>query len=208
METLELLDRCPDIVLVSNDVEQLLYAYLDLYHSAKEGTARATVEFVASMGLRSVFEILHSDFIARNMGHTDVLLAAQYRKTMSAWAETRWLFWLQDSLRLSTQSNYRRIWLVSSSDLALVRPAAKAGLIPIGRAGDGDLDVPFPFERLDVDSSAWTLHSDQDSLSQVIRELQKSARVVLFHNFARRLKKFAERAGLPCDVLGPDPINV
>jgi hypothetical protein len=208
-DTLKALDQgCEDVVLVSNDVEQLLYAYLDLYHSGKEGSSRGTIEFVVSGGLKKVFEILHSDFIARNLSQADAFLAAQYRESMSAWAETRWLFWLGESYRLSTQQTHRRIWLVSSAELALVQPSGKAGLIPIGRAEEAALDIPFSFERLAVDSSAWTLHSDQDCLQRVVHELQGGAMIVLFHNFVRRLKKFVEGAGLTCGALGQDMISL
>lgn len=206
VEALKTLDQYGDLVLVSNDIEQLLYAYLDLYHTAKEGPLRGTVEFVVSEGLKRIFEILHSDFIARNLSQTDPFLAAQYRESMSAWAETRWLFWLEEGVKLSTDSNYRRIWLVPSAELAAVRPVGKAGLIPIGRAEDAALDAPFPFERSPVDSSPWTLHSDEGCLRKVVEEIEQHAEVVLFHNFVRRLKKFVTNAGLSCAALGQDPI--
>jgi hypothetical protein len=205
-DVLRALGQYQDVVLVSNDVEQLLYAYLDLYHTAKEGPSRGTVEFVVSAGLKRIFEILHSDFIARNVNQTDPFLAAQYGESMSAWAETRWLFWLEDGLNLSTHHNHRRVWLVPSAEFSVVRPSGKAGLIPIGRAEDAVLDAPFPFERLAVDSSPWTLHSDQDCLRKVVNELEKRSKIVLFHNFVRRLRKFADGAGLSCDALGQDMI--
>lgn len=203
-DALKAVEQYADIVLVSNDVEQLLYAYLDLYHAGKEGPSRGTVEFVVSAGLKKIFEILHSDFIARNLDQTDAFLSAQYRETMSAWAESRWLFWLEDALRVSKEPHYRRIWLVPSAELASVRPSGKAGLIPIGRAEDAALDAPFPFDRLSVDSSPWTLHSDQDCLRQVVHEIENQAKIVLFHNFARRLRRFAQGSGLSCEVLGDD----
>lgn len=206
LEALKALDKYEDIVLVSNDVEQLLYAYLDLYHTGKEGAARGTVEFVVSSGLKSIFEILHSDFIARNLTQTDPFLAAQYRESMSAWGETRWLFWIDGKLTLSTQGSHRRIWLVPSTELAAVRPTGKVALIPIGRAEDAALVPPFAFDRLSVDSSPWTLHSDETCLQKVVPEIEKHAKVILFHNFVRRLKKFASGAGLSCDALGQDLI--
>lgn len=205
-DALKTLDHYDDVVLVSNDVEQLLYAYLDLYYTGKEGPSRGTVEFIVSAGLRRIFEIIHSNFIARNLTQADAFLAAQYRESMSAWAETRWLFWLGEDLNLSAKAKYRRIWLVPTAELASVRPKGKTGLIPIGRAEDAALDAPFPFDRLSVDSSAWTLHSDEDCLQKVVHEVEKHAKVVLFHNFVRRLRKFATGAGLSCDALGQDLI--
>jgi hypothetical protein len=209
IDTLTALDNgCEDVILVSDDVEQLLYAYLDLYHSGKDGASRGTIEFVLSAGLKKVFEILHSNFIARNLNQADPFLAAQYRESMSAWAETRWLFWIGGTYRLSTRQGHRRVWLVSFTELWLVRPTGNVGLIPIGRAENAVLDIPFPFQRLEVDSSPWTLHSDQDCLQKVVRELQGVAKIILFHNFAKRLKKFADGAGLICDTLGPDKIAI
>jgi glyoxylase-like metal-dependent hydrolase (beta-lactamase superfamily II) len=205
-DTLKALDKYEDIVIVSNDVEQLLYAYLDLYHTGKEGQSRGTVEFVVSAELRRVFEVLHSDFIFRNLTQTDPFLSSQYRESMSSWAENRWLFWLEERLNLSTQGSHRRIWLVPSAELAAIRPTGKTGLIPIGRAEDAALDAPFPFDRLSVDSSPWTLHSDESCLQKVKHEVMRHAKVVLFHNFVRRLKKFANGAGLSCDALGQDVI--
>jgi glyoxylase-like metal-dependent hydrolase (beta-lactamase superfamily II) len=185
-EALKALDEYGDLVLVSNDVEQLLYAYLDMYHTSKEGSSTGTVEFVVSFQLKNIFEILHSDFIARNLTQTDPFLAAQYKESMSAWAETRWLFWLEEKLKLSTEPNRRRIWLVPSSELAAVRPVGKAGLIPIDRAEDASLDIPFEFVKLPVDSSPWTLHSDEDCLRKIVPVIEQQAEVVLFHNFVRR----------------------
>jgi hypothetical protein len=83
-----------DIAVVSNDVERLLYSYLDLFHTAKENPAfRSKVEFIVTAGLRGMFEVLHSAFISRQLDHLDSYLAAQYGTTISSWAESRWLYW-------------------------------------------------------------------------------------------------------------------
>lgn len=207
-EALKALEEHGDLVLVSNDVEQLLYAYLDLYHTSKNGASRGTIEFIVSSALKKLFEILHSDFITRTLTQSDPFLAAQYKQSMSAWAETRWLFWLEATLKLSKAPNHRRIWLVSSSELPAVQPVGKAGLIPIGRAEDAKLNIPFDFVTLPVDSSSWTLHSDENCLRKIIPVVEQHADVVLFHNYVRRLKKFATNAGLSCAALGPDLISV
>jgi len=80
-DVLKALDQYEDVVIISNDVEQLLYAYLDLYHTCKELPSRGTVEFVVSTRLKRIFEILHSEFISRNLNQTDHFLAAQYRES-------------------------------------------------------------------------------------------------------------------------------
>lgn len=209
VDTLKKLDQYQDIVILSTDAEQLLYAYLDLYHTCKDGQLRGTIEFVVSGKVKRIFQILHSNFIARNQDQIDPFIAAQYGRAMSSWAESRFLFWLDEVSSLSKHQSIRRIWFVTSSELADVRPIGKVGLIPMGRAVDTIPVASLPFARLEVDSSPWTLHSDEDCLQKVVYELEDNGvKVVLFHNFRRRLKKFAATRDLLSDALGQEPISI
>ena len=206
--TLNALEQCDDVVLVSNDVEQLLYAYLDLFFVSKSNDqTRSQIEYLASAELRKVIEVLHSAFISRNLDSLDPFIASQYQSSMSAWAESRWLYWLSASGQVPCESKYKRIWLVPVSEIGSVVPRGKVGYVGIGRAEDVQLDLPLA-EKITVDSTAWTLHSNEGILLRAISAIQQVGRVALFHNFSRRLRKFAKANNVECEVLGSDPITL
>lgn len=195
--------RYSDIVIISNDVEHLLYAYLDLFHTVKDSKeARSTIEFLLSPKLRPVFEILHSSFITKKREELDPFVAAQIRgNSMSAWAESRWLYWLGPKTQLNKNMRFKQIWFVTSSDAQLITSREKTGLIYIGRV-DSDTINRFTGERIcDVDSSVWTAHSDEASICETARELSSCYSLVLFHNYPNRLKKFAASNNIQCTVL-------
>lgn len=196
-----------DIAIVSNDVEHLLYAYLDLFHTAKVGSdTRGQIEFIATPLLRSVFEVLHSAFITRQLDLLDPFLVSQYGKSMSAWAESRWLYWLGPDCQLEEGSRYRRLWFVTIAEIGLVMPRSKVGLVSVGRLTHDFSAVRPNWEKVGLDSAVWTLHSDEDTLSQSIRELSMhNASVLLFHNYEKRIKKFASRNRLTCAPLEDKP---
>lgn len=205
--TLQALEDYDDVLLVSNDAEQLLYAYLDLFFVSKSNPEiRSRIEFLASAELRKVFEVIHSAFIARNLDALDPFIASQYRSSMSAWAESRWLYWLGSDTEVPSNSPYKRIWLLPTSENEKVVPRGKIGYVGIGRAEDVEVGLPLA-EKLGVDSAAWTLHSNENILCRSISTIEQVGRVVLFHNFSKRLRKFAKSNGIDCEVLGSDPIR-
>lgn len=205
--TLRSLEEIDDVVLISNDAEQLLYAYLDLFFVSKSNPeSRSQIEFFASRELRKVFEVLHSAFIAKNLAALDPFIASQYGSSMSAWAESRWLFWLAPNTRVSSNSPYKRVWLIPTSEVERVVPRGKIGFVGIGRAESVEPGLPLA-EKLDVDSAAWTLHSNEEILCKAVNAIEQVGRVVLFHNFSRRLRKFAKSNSINCEVLGSNPIT-
>ncbi len=53
-----------------------------------------------------------------------------------------------------------------------------------------------------IDTSPWTAHSSEEALIDFVRLLEKrGVQVVLFHNFSRRLKKFARTHALAAKAL-------
>jgi glyoxylase-like metal-dependent hydrolase (beta-lactamase superfamily II) len=192
-----------DVILFSTDVEQLLYAYVDLFFCAKEhATLRYSTEFFVTNRLRPVFEVLHSAFILRQRQTVDPFILAQYGTSMSAWGESRWLYWCDPGTSfVTTPDNLFRLWFVVPEEATLLQPRGDVAHIGIGRLQGATLETPYQSQLLPVDASAWALHSDEDSLCETVRTLSKHAKVVLFHNFERRIRTFMRKNGLNCECL-------
>jgi len=105
---------------------------------------------------------------------------------MSAWAETRWLYWL-DHLN-EPPIDGARVWLVHPDELDQLAPRMNPVVAWIGRRSDGD--VPSGLAEARIDTTPWTQHSDAPTIARAARGLSEYARVVLFHNFPTRLDKF------------------
>jgi hypothetical protein len=195
-----------DVVVISRDVEQLVYAYLDLFNRAKStGTSRHQVAFLLSPRMRSAFQVLHSAFIDHSSETLDPILSAQYGKSLSSWAESRWLFWI-DSMT-SIPEDKLRFWFVSDDEVSDVKPIGRVGILLVGRL-ENFSNWHWTEETLvlPVDTSPWTLHSDETSLTEGIIRLLEYAEVILFHNFTSRLKKYLKNQGLKASVVGDAPI--
>ncbi|WP_156425066.1 hypothetical protein [Mycobacterium sp. GA-1285] len=180
-----------DIVLVGAP-DQLTYALADLFHIGKESPLRGTVSYLASGTVRSVVKAVHDAFIRRDHLSLDPLLRAQYGRSMSAWAESVWLYWLDHTQALPAG---RRIWLIdpnASGDRFAAPPEAR--VLSIGRGAD--------LVGQGIDTSPWTAHSSEEALIDFVRLLEeRGVQVVLFHNFSRRLKKFARTHALAAKAL-------
>jgi hypothetical protein len=187
---------CDDIVVVAQSADHLLYGFLDLFHTVQQFDRRHSVAFLASPQLRLLFEILHEAFITRSFGTMDPMLVAQYGRSMSSWGESRWLFWLD---RLTSAPSGRRVWFITANELADPRLPSRGVVASIGRddlAGVA-LTMRPGLQESSLDTNPWTAHSDQAGLAVACRELEAAGhRVVLFHNFSKRVKKFVRDEGL------------
>jgi glyoxylase-like metal-dependent hydrolase (beta-lactamase superfamily II) len=115
-----------DIVLCPHDASQLLYAHLDLFSRVKESpTTRHGVSFILSNKVRFLVQLLHAAFINRELDQVDPFLVAQYGTSMSAWAESRWVYWLEEMM--STPSETPRVWLVTPGTSG----DSRSGLTPL-----------------------------------------------------------------------------
>jgi len=179
----------PDVVILAESPDPLLYAYLDLFHRVQQSEHRHSVSFLASGQLRTAFQIVHHAFLTRDAEMLDPLLTAQYGATMSSWGESRWLYWCDGNFAAPSG---RRIWLLTTRDLESIDLPTGAALVPVGREAILDrLDPLVSAHHLRTDSSPWTAHSDAASLADACRALAtEGAEVVLFHNFSKRMKKF------------------
>jgi glyoxylase-like metal-dependent hydrolase (beta-lactamase superfamily II) len=202
--------RYSDILLVSQDAEQLLYAYLDLFHVVKSSKeTRHTVAFILSPKLKPVFQLLHSAFISRNLRELDVLLASQYGSTMSSWAESRSLFWRDGRFKPTFSSQTLRMWFLGEDEAATLNLREDAvGLIPIGRTAEHARAASLRGELVPVDSSPWTLHSDEVALKAVLEAVRPICETVLFHNFGNRLRQFCRKSNVEAHTLSTRPLNV
>jgi hypothetical protein len=152
-----------------------------------------------------VFEILHDAFIGRDRDALDPLLLAQYGSTMSSWGESRWLLWFQPGLPIPRDR--RCFWFLLRKELELVTPRKSAFILHVGRD-----ECPRPTwtqaeSFLELDTSPWTLHSDEASRVDGIRRLSEVAGVILFHNFEGRLQRFVNRRKLDAYPLAGSPLE-
>jgi hypothetical protein len=145
-------------------------------------------------------QMLHGAFIDRAAERLDPLLIAQYGRTMSAWAETRWLYWLDELTTLPADG--ARVWLIHPDELGAVS-IGSAALAWIGRRPADSLGG---FTDAQIDTSPWTQHSDSRTIVRAVRELSRHAQVVLFHSFPRRLDRFIDDNALErCSSLRDEP---
>lgn len=187
-ELLEHSEQYSDLVVTAADIDLLLYAYLDVFHNVSQSARRHSVSFLVAPRLRPLFETTHSAFIQREHEDLDPFILGQYKATMTAWAESRWLYWMNDARRF--QSPGKRIWFVPANERKAVAPSGRAGVVYVGR-GDVPDPLPWPADSLDVPTTAWSLHSGTEVLRDAIRAIGGDARIVLFHDFPRRLRKFS-----------------
>jgi glyoxylase-like metal-dependent hydrolase (beta-lactamase superfamily II) len=192
-----------DVIVLSRDPEQLLYAYLDIFHYAKGNKElRTRTHFIAPPRLRDLFQVLHSSFIAREMDRLDRFILLQYGSSMSAWGESRSLYWRTSNAELpETIEGERRIWFLTVDDQTPSAFSEQAGVVTIARVDTEEAAARFSAVPVHIDTSAWTLHSDEISLAETIQDLQHEAKIVLFHNFPNRIKKFAEFRHLECSAI-------
>lgn len=191
-----------EVVIISDEADQLLYAYADIFYCVcRCPTMRNMVEFYISSSMRYLFEIVHSAYIARELDLLDPFLAQQYGKRLSSWAESRWLYWFDPGSTPPDATKYRRVWFLPSVELASLPPKKRYGLVKIGRARDAEYESALECDILDVDADAWTLHSSAMILAEFIHKASTFGDVILFHNFPERARRFLRRHGLNCKVL-------
>lgn len=186
-----------DVVVVAHH-DHLLYAYLDIFHSAKSGPERNTLHLVVTSRVRPLFGVLHDAFIRRQLESLDPFLAGQYGKTMSAWGESRWLYWFTGHASIPKGP---RVWFLTPEEVENAAFPSNAALLTIGRATLPVADTPST-----VDTTPWTGHSDQESLADGVRAFEAAGHdVVLFHNFRKRLARFSRDNGVGAKPLLIDP---
>jgi glyoxylase-like metal-dependent hydrolase (beta-lactamase superfamily II) len=199
------LSECDDLVISSFGGDHLMYAYIDLFQRLQR-EQRHNTEFMLHPSLRGLFESVHASFMSHR-DHLDPFILSQYAATRSAWGESRWLFWLNRE-RLKP-SSFKRIWFVPIQELDQVTPKTSVGIVYIGR---GDFPVHFPWsattKSYGFDTSAWTLHSDSQSLKNAISSYSGKARVFLFHDFPRRLTRFIKKTGVDAQPITKDRIRL
>jgi hypothetical protein len=190
-----LTDQYGEVVVVAESAEHLLYAYLDLYFAVQHCASRNTVSFICSSSMRPMFQILHRPFIKREYETLDPFISAQYGRSMSAWAESRWLYWLDKS---GTLPEGRRFWFIPLSEFDPGMFVSDATFLFIGRPDRAPVDQRFAA----IDTTPWTLHTADSGLADATRTLLGvGARVALFHNMTKRAQKFLSAHGLAGEVI-------
>ena len=175
-----------NIVICSLDIEQLLYAYLDLFYFGKNNN-RGLFNFVISKKLKPIFQFLHISFIRRSMNDIDPYILSQYGKEISSWAESRWLFWLDDN---HINNENKNIYFMDFSDLDTLKDLPSIACKGIGRMNDERVSNELNCDILEIDSSPWSLHSSEQVIQNLIYDIDKDVKFLFFHNFEKRMKKF------------------
>jgi len=178
------------IVVVADSGEHLLYSYLDIFHEIQSSQDRHSTSFVVSRSTRYLFELIHSAFIRRRTLELDPFILGQYGATMSAWGESRWLYWSDDMTETPTN---RTIWFMTRQDLRTIAGPREASIVTIGR---DDIKDDFTHRHswtvlAGIDTTPWTLHSSEVAVAEMCTRLQDiGIQVVLFHNYSGRMRKF------------------
>ena len=183
-----------DIVVWADSGEHLLYAYLDIFSRVQHSDLRHSSAFMVSKSARPLFEIVHDAFIRRSIKELDPFLASQYASGMSAWGESRWLFWTED--QPIDLPNMRRIWFLTTHEIEKGLGPEKCEFVHLGREDNNFSTMrPEGWIRLEsVDTTPWTLHSNEASIIDAVAALSSEKnQIVLFHNFSNRLRKFIEK---------------
>lgn len=199
--------KSEQIVVLADSGEHLLYAYLDIFHEIQKSKHRHTASFVVSGSARHLFELIHAAFIRRSVNELDPFVLGQYGTSMSSWGESRWLFW---SDQIDAYPSNRTFWFLTPEDVRNGIGPQNAVVLAIGRDDLGsELGAASRWQRIDeVDTTVWTLHSDSQSLARAVRGLQAlGCRVVLFHNFHGRIRKFARENSLAVETLS-EPLHL
>lgn len=172
-----------DVAVIAH-YDHLLYAYLDIFFSVKESPLRNQVHFLVTRRAKPLFQQLHDAFIRRQLDALDPLLTGQYGASMTSWGESRWLYWFDGELQVPVG---RKVWFVTPDEYENSGVPTCETILTIGR-----VDIPgTSAQKGMIDTTPWTGHSDQPSLAAGIRAFQSSGhRVVLFHNFTKRISKF------------------
>jgi hypothetical protein len=183
------------VVIVGREIDHLVFAYLDVFFKSITGLDRNNVTFVVSSKAKETFQVLHSEYLKKGSLSKDAFLKGQYGSRMSAWGESRWLFWL-DSLKNAPIG--KAVYFLTPEEVNSPNAPKRARSIEITNRTNSRLELPAGWEEVGAfDTSPWTGHSDQDILTNAVRELkQLNAEVVLFHNFPRRLKNYAHHNNL------------
>ncbi len=187
-----------DLVVLGDSGDHLFYAYLDLFHTIQKSDKRHSRSFVLSGSVRPLAATVHSSFIRRELDQVDPILAGQFGKSMSAWGESRWLYWLD---RLRSRPAGTTIWFVTPGELGLVPSGPGTAVAYVGRAEKPPVPDGLAWRTLDADTTPWTSHSAEAALIEGVRRIQAQANVVLFHNYSKRIKKFTRSNNLSAQAL-------
>jgi len=148
-----------------------------------------------------MMELLLRPATWRRHDELDPFLSQQYNKNAvtDLWGESTFLYW-SDTIR-SLPTSQKRMWITSDTEAAAITPPSRpVRLVRIGRARKLSASWSEGAEPLDVPTTAWTVHSDRESLLTAIDRLADSANVILFHTSGQNVNKWATRAGR--DVVG------
>lgn len=196
-----------DLVILARDPEQLLYAYLDLFSAVRSGPWRNRVSLLVADQLRPLFRFVHSGFITRDIEELDPFILAQYGRSMSAWGESRWLYWLPPRGSLPARDpGLLRIWMTTTSARGLADRAFRPLVAGIGKVETRDLAERLGGRAAEADTSAWTLHTEHRILQEFIASLSNEIEVCLFHNYPGRLRRFAKSLKRHVHVMDQCPV--
>ena len=191
-------------VIFSRDPEQLIYSLIDIFHYVKTNN-RNNYSFIFPVYFKELFRLIHKSFIKREKGSYDQILYGQYGDSLSAWGESRWLYWISDESEIELIEENSKVIIFMTYDDIQSFPSVKS--IPYVTIGpiDKDKAVILSDAQLNIDSSPWTLHSSSDTLTESIKELSKDKiNVILFHDFSKRLNKYIVNNNLNCDFVNSE----
>ena len=189
------INRYDNVLLCSADIEQLLYAYLDIFYFIKENH-RGQCNYILSENLKPLFRYLHRAFIFREFDDIDPFILSQYGKNMSSWAESRWLFWSKDEI---VNNNNQNIFFLDQSEMYLVKNQSSLVAKSIGRLSDEIIRDELNCEILDIDTQSWSLHSNEEVILESIQTMGDNINYIFFHNYKKRINRFIKKYNFPSE---------
>jgi hypothetical protein len=196
--------RRRNVVFVAFEPEGLLYPYIRVF--ALTRSLEPPIRILLSRDLYRVLRTLWQPVIERDPGRIDPYVHSIIGKNKSNFAGSHRLYPLTDQVLSQISSEEACILFCTPKDIdsviglaarvkhadvilsksAMAGPAVPPGLVEAG-----------PRNILRISSPDWSFHSDEKSLAEFVRWLSNNhAKVVLFHNYPDRLKKFISRNGL------------
>jgi hypothetical protein len=150
--------------------------------------------------IRSLFQALNKAYMQRNFNAIDPFLLGQYGGNIIAWADNVFTYWIRETSELPPYGNgKKRLWFVNAIDTPHCQIPFDARIVHLGHnrfTTDSAL-----YEIHEFKLSPWSSHTKEKDLIEFIRQISDKARIILFHNFPKRLRKFIKLNNLDATAL-------
>lgn len=198
-----------NVIFISNQPENLIYAYLRTFKLTNG--AKRPVRIFVSNELYQTIQVLWKPVILHEIEFSDPIVKNTIGKSMINFAETHRLYPLIEKTLSEMPSDEPCIIFSAPEEIytvpSLGERVKNSNIIISGTMALRD-EIPSVLDKnqpiLRVASPDWSFHSDEESLAEFIRELTVTGvKVVLFHNYSKRISKFIKSFDLDKSLVFP-----